>query len=167
MTGVDEIGAAFGGEYLEKYKKLSANRLKVEEFKEDQRKLALHTIVDKLVDGKTKAQYTVDDKLYHIVLAMAWKDLRLKEGNDATSMQFVDNGFWFSAWIPKDQVTKVQAEEFYILVGNLYRSKGKTGDKMFDNMSVGAVFTMDEIVKYRADMSEQQAETNSAMEGHQ
>ena len=167
MTGVEDIGAAFGGEYLEKYKKLSMSRMTVSEFKEDQRKLALHTIVDKLVDGKTRGQYTVDDKLYDIVLAKAWRDMRVREGDNATSIQFVDNDFWFGGWVPNEQVSKILAEEFYVLVGTLYKSKAKTGDRKFDNMSVGAVFTMDEIVQYKKDMDEQKAETNSAMEGHQ
>ena len=167
MSGIEDIEAAFGGEYLEKYKKLSASRLKMEEFKEDQRKLALHNIIEKLVNGETKCNYMVDDKVYNVILAMAWRDLRVKEGKDASSIQFVDNGFWFGAWIPKEQVAKVQAEEFYVLVGNIYESKAKTGDKKFNNMSVGAVFTMDEVVQYRKEMDEQKAETDSAMEGHQ
>lgn len=170
MTGKDEIGKALGEDYLEKYKKLSmANK---EPLKEDQRKEALKQIIEKLVDGKTKAHFLEKNgKSHAIILGMAWKDLRIKEFDNGTSVQFVDNGDWFSAVVPKDEVIKVLAEEYYVLTGYMKDSVVKNKDtgetRTYHNMNANAVFTMQEITDFKKEMSEQSEETKEAVQEHQ
>lgn len=170
MSGKEDIGKALGGEYLKKFKEMSLQNR--EPLKADQKKEALKQIIEKLVEGKTKAHFVEKSgKSHAIVLAMAWKDLRAQVFTDATSVQFVSNSEWFKCTIPQDDVIKVLPEEYYVLVGSAWENKKKdekTGEtRIYNNMNANAVFTMQEITDFKKEMSEQSDETKEAVQEHQ
>lgn len=169
MDKFEGIQAAFGEDYLSKYKQAISKNRGVERFNEEKRSLALKNIVEKLVDGKTRVQYFTgtgsDAVVNHVVLALAWKDLRARQLDGVVSMQFVDNDFWFSALIPQDDVQRVLPDEMYVLVGSMYDVK--KNDRVYNNMRVSAVFSLDEIVAYRESRASEESETSSALANHQ
>lgn len=142
MVGLSE---AFGPEFEQRYRLAIKTRRKRLVLEGKTKTDLIQAIKAKLTPEKPQLMYTVQNSVYHIILAETMPELRPRQLEWGTSVNMRYQGNIVSAIVQEDILARLNPETPYVLVGYLKITPRKDGQGVWYNMNVDAILTMDDI----------------------
>lgn len=166
-NGIDGLKAAFGDEFGNRVE--AANKIQ---------KIKTLTVTPEAKNDIIKfikacwkpdtieLQYPANDTTYHLTLAMTPHDMKVVEVKYGYSLGMRWRSKWLGCYFKEAELKVVTAnpDTYYFLIG--WRTERKATYKMFYNMRVDGIISMEEIQAYNENKVSDKEATEKAIEQH-